>query len=433
MAESQQAPALSFPTDPSEFDSDERISFSRLENKFIAVQDDGSEFEFDKELKRWIPILDEELIRQQQMAYGGPAPEDDDDDDAAADDQRQQPNRRRRRDGSSDQQQQRPQKKQKQPPQPRQNTAIYVTGLPLDATVEEVHEVFSRKCGVIAEEIDSGRPRIKLYTDERGNFKGDALIVFFKPQSVEMAIMLLDDTDFRYSPSGLASGRMRVQAADSSYKKTSYEKEGEEGAGGSGGGGGEGGSSESREGSGNGNANGGGATSGSQNNNNNHKPRDRAREQEKKKIIKRTQKLDAKLADWDDDDPYGAQLETNARRERLVILRHMFTLRELDEDPAALLEIKEDVREECAKLGPVTNVVLYDLEPDGVVAVKFRHPEAAEACVRLMDGRAFDGRIVRAAVATGRERFRKSGRKQDDDRDDEDDNSDEPTAAPDDD
>ena len=40
----------------------------------------------------------------------------------------------------------------------------------------------------------------------------------------------------------------------------------------------------------------------------------------------------------------------------------MFTLKELDEDPAAMLEIKEDIREECSKLGPVTNVILYDLE-----------------------------------------------------------------------
>src|SRR5450432_1039465 len=75
-------------------------------------------------------------------------------------------------------------KKAKAPHTPKQNTAVYVTGLPRDVTVEEVAEVFSRKCGVIAEEIDSGKPRIKLYMDANGDFKGDALIVFFKPPSV---------------------------------------------------------------------------------------------------------------------------------------------------------------------------------------------------------------------------------------------------------
>ena len=47
--------AESFPTDIQEFDGDDRISFSRLDNKFIAVQDDGTELEFDSELKRWVP------------------------------------------------------------------------------------------------------------------------------------------------------------------------------------------------------------------------------------------------------------------------------------------------------------------------------------------------------------------------------------------
>jgi hypothetical protein len=58
-----------FPTDPSEFDSDDRISFSKLDGKFLLVQDDGSEFEFDDAMKRWIPVLDEALLEEQQRAY----------------------------------------------------------------------------------------------------------------------------------------------------------------------------------------------------------------------------------------------------------------------------------------------------------------------------------------------------------------------------
>lgn len=52
---------LPFPTDVQEFDSDDRISFSKLDNKFIAVHDDGTEFEFDAELKKWAPVEDEPL------------------------------------------------------------------------------------------------------------------------------------------------------------------------------------------------------------------------------------------------------------------------------------------------------------------------------------------------------------------------------------
>lgn len=265
-------------------------------------------------------------------------------------------------------------------------------------------ELFSRKCGVIAEEIDTGRPRVKLYKDAEGNFKGDALIVFFKPQSVDMAIMLLDDTEFRFGdPPG--TPRMRVQAADTSYKKTKYD-------------GGNGGDSAA---GGNGN---GGSDS-------------KQRNQDKQKIIKKTQKLDAKLADWDDDDgpaasaafpgahsAAAARLFPDAKGgkwDKVVILRHMFTLEELDEDPAALLDIKEDIREECSKLGEVTNVVLFDQEEEGIVSVKFATAEAAEACVHLMHGRSFAGRTVEAFFATGKEKFKKSkgnGKGNDEDHDD---------------
>lgn len=258
-----------------------------------------------------------------------------------------------------------------------------MTGLPADTTVDEVHELFSRKGGVIAEEIDSGAPRIKLYYDDAGNFKGDALVVFFKPQSVDMAIMLLDDTDFRFTSSGTRDGRIRVQAADSSYKKVKYDQDV---AGGGGGAAFKDGAGEQQR---------------------------KLQKNDRQKIIKKTQKLDAKLADWDDDIPYQGQAEVASKKDKLVILQHMFTLQELDEDPAALLEIKEDIRDECAKLGTVTNVVLFDQEPDGIVSVKFKDSESAMACINLMHGRRFAGRTVQAFLATGKEKFQKSKEEKD--------------------
>ncbi|KAK1754969.1 hypothetical protein QBC47DRAFT_382323 [Echria macrotheca] len=388
---SGEAEYWTFPTNPDEFDKDERISFSKVDNKYIAVQEDGTEYEFDNGLRRWIPMIDEALIEEQQRGYFNP-------DAAGSDDNTSSnpPQGKKRKNGPSHDREdenngngraskqarrQQGTAANKGPPQPKQNTAVYVTGLPPDATVDEVADLFSRKCGVIAEEIDSGRPRIKLYTDAEGKFKGDALIVFFKPQSVEMAIMLLDDTDFRFSPSGLSSGKMRVQAADSSYKKTNYtaEKPAENAP------------TANTEAQGS-----GGAGNGKRN------------DHDKVKIIRKTQKLSAKLADWDDDEPDQLAPPRNSKWEKVVILRHMFTLEELEEDPTALLDIKEDIREECAKLGPVTNVVLYDKEEEGIVSVRFQTAEAAEACLQLMHGRAFAGRRVEAFYATGRERFQKS-------------------------
>ena len=74
-----------------------------------------------------------------------------------------------------------------------------------------------------------------------------------------------------------------------------------------------------------------------------------------------------KLEDWDDEDEFGPSVTANDARaivnknSRVVVLKHMFTLKELDEDASLLLDLKEDVREECETLGEVTNVVLYDV------------------------------------------------------------------------
>ena len=74
-----------------------------------------------------------------------------------------------------------------------------------------------------------------------------------------------------------------------------------------------------------------------------------------------------KLGEWDDEDGFGPSIteEEKARAAlkagRVVVLKHMFTLDELAEDASLLLDLKEDVRDECASLGEVTNVVLYDV------------------------------------------------------------------------
>jgi hypothetical protein len=46
--------APAFPQDPAEFDSDPRISWSRLDEKFILETEEGQEYEYDSGLKRWV-------------------------------------------------------------------------------------------------------------------------------------------------------------------------------------------------------------------------------------------------------------------------------------------------------------------------------------------------------------------------------------------
>ena len=107
------------------------------------------------------------------------------------------------------------------------------------------------------------------------------------------------------------------------------------------------------------------------------------------------------MGDWDFEDGFGPmedpEEENRPLVSRVTILKHMFTPQELKDDSSLLLELTEDVREEAENLGDVTNVVHYDvssnvsrsnvqltspqMEPEGVMTVKFRDPISAQACV----------------------------------------------------
>ena len=105
------------------------------------------------------------------------------------------------------------------------NTAVYITGLPWDTDADELAARFG-KFGII-EEDDAGYPKVKLYAREDGTFSGDALVVYFKEESVDLAVTMLDDAELRI---GEPASRMHVQRAEFSHKHEG----GEQGQGGSG-------------------------------------------------------------------------------------------------------------------------------------------------------------------------------------------------------
>ncbi|BFZ60115.1 hypothetical protein YB2330_001137 [Saitoella coloradoensis] len=358
------AVAAGFPAATSDWTTDPRVSFSKVTGKWTFEADDGIEYEHDDEKRAWMPVADESLIEAQQKAYKV---------EGVNESATPKPNKKKRKTYTGEDPTDTPNKASKAsakdtPQQPRKNTAVYITGLPLDVKVDELKETFTR-CGVIAEDLDTGEPRIKLYTDEQGQPKGDALVVYFREESVALAEQLLDDAELRLGDSGT---RMRVQKAEYNYKKEAMESTGEQSA------------------------------------------TKKRSVQEKKRIQAKYQKLNNKLADWDEDDL--PEVNTTARWAKVVILKHMFTLKEaspnLEEDPALMLELKEEIRDECSKLGPITNVILYDEEPEGVVSVRFSDEEAARACVKAMNGRWFGGAQVEAMVYDGQIRYRKSGNKE---------------------
>ncbi|KIR82867.1 HIV Tat-specific factor 1 [Cryptococcus gattii E566] len=337
---------------PGHFEQDTRVSFDQVSGKWQYEDDEGTEHEWNG--TAWIPIIDDELVKAQQAAYSVPGVDESTPSNAAI--AREERRNKKRKKGEKDYTSNTSNapaahvtSKPAPAPSVPKKTGVWVTNLPPNTTVQKLADVFS-KAGVLHID-DEGNPRIKMYYDDEGNFKGEAWVVYFKEGSVDLAITLLDDTELEL---GAGYPPMRVKVAE--YFK------------------------------------------------------------EKHRMSKRMKTLQSKIT-WRSDDESddaaaplgGAPAPTNNRFARVVVLKGMFVLEDLEKDPALLLELKEEVREEAETLGQVTSVILYDKEEDGVMTIKFKEPVSAQACVAKMNNRYFDGRVIYAGLYNGKERFKKSG------------------------
>ncbi|KAA1064261.1 hypothetical protein PGTUg99_001326 [Puccinia graminis f. sp. tritici] len=352
---------------------DPRVHFDKTTSKWQFEDDDGREYEWNESKQTWTPIIDEALWAAQQTAYSvegvdenSPVPSN-----SKKDKKQLKLERQLQKKNASNNKRTRDADNESSSNAPQRNTAVYVSRLPLDATAEELKDCFSRAGLILVDE--ENRPKIKLYKDEKtGMFNGSALIVFLKPESVELAIRLFDDTSLRLG-SASDEDRMQVSKAEFSHKKTTTDHR----------------------------------LAGS--NTHPQSSSSSSSDQQRKKRAKKVEKLKSKLEEWDSDEEQNNPRAPPPRFAKIVVLKHMFTLDELQEDPTLLIDLKEDVREECELLGEVTNVTLYDLESDGIMTVKFKEPIAAQACILKMNNRFFAGRQVQAFLYDGKFRYKKSG------------------------
>lgn len=78
--------------------------------------------------------------------------------------------------------------------QKKKNSSIFISNLPIDSRFSEIEETFA-KYGKISVGKDE-KSRIKMYTNEKGSFKGEALIIYSNPESALLAIEMMDNTEY---------------------------------------------------------------------------------------------------------------------------------------------------------------------------------------------------------------------------------------------
>eukprot|EP00040_Diaphanoeca_grandis_P039141 m.258233 g.258233 ORF g.258233 m.258233 type:complete len:395 (+) comp36303_c0_seq1:184-1368(+) len=224
------------------------------------------------------------------------------------------------------------------------NTFVYLQGLPTeDLEVEEVVK-FLAKGGIIADD-DKGNSKVKLYRDEEDNLKGDGRVCFLKPESVGLAIMLLDQTEIR------AGHVVTITRATFTPKATF----------------------------------------------------DPTKKPDKKKKPKAKNKLDAKQAQKKRQLGWHENEEGKVKKKAagVVVIKHMFDPKEFDEDPMYLNEIRDDLQSECGKFGTIKKIMIFDRHPEGVVSIKFEDVASVDVCIKAMNGRWFAKKQLEALMWDG--------------------------------
>eukprot|EP00948_MAST-09A_sp_MAST-9A-sp1_P000794 g794.t1 len=283
-------------------------------------------------------------------------------------------------------------------------TKLHFSGFPSNSnaiTLENLHTFF-RKCGVLKKHVDTTSP-LRLPNIAYNRTNGSGTVQYLQPASIELAMTILDESDQLLSnyPIKLSLANtnqwfgenepftVSEQQVESSKTSSQNEKEQHKGT--------KLGSQKQRT---NGNVMKNGKTSDKKTS----QPPNAGLTQplnsrlsfiSSTRVLSNEQKVAQRVVQLEEEQALSWD-ESNSQGLCIVVLKHMFHPSEFtgpDSDEFAE-DLREDIAEECAKVGTLSKMTFFEKHPEGIVVLKFSTTLGAEQCIKLMNGRSFAKRRI---------------------------------------
>jgi HIV Tat-specific factor 1 len=119
--------------------------------------------------------------------------------------------------------------------------------------------------------------------------------------------------------------------------------------------------------------------------------------------IKVSQNAMAQALAWNEDDDVGV---SKSKALKIVVIENMFDPRKVDaeykgEDSEFFERLEKDIAAEGEKFGQIDKITIFSRSPQGAVIIKYCTSYAAQECVRIFDGRMYDGKKLRCKFWDG--------------------------------
>jgi len=305
---------------------------------------DGMVYEWDEEKKAWFPQIGDDFMAVYQLNYGFT------NDLESKPTVPEEPAEKPEPPPPPKDQKQKKTKKEAEPPKwfemdESKATKVYVSGLPPSVTEEEFDALMS-KCGLVEHDVRTKKSKLKLYRDGEGVPKGDGLCSYIKPESVQLALTILDGSEFK-------GKKISVEVAKFSMKGDTYDPK--------------------------------------------MKPK-KLSKKEREKMLKQRERMFA----WVPDKMKGER----AKHDKVIVIKNLFDPQEFNTDAGLILDYTSRIRAQCSKFGTCTKIVLYDKHEEGVCQVFFKEPAEADMAVDMLNGRLFGKRIMAVQTWDGKTKYK---------------------------